>query len=98
MAKIYNNIEELIGNTPLVRINKMNGGGAEVLVKVESFNPASCVKERIALAMIDAAEPSVLLGRRTGVLIYQRARNGEHLLIKAGGRRQPILAGAYLAD
>lgn len=48
--------------------------------------------------MIDAVEPSVLLGRRTGVLIYQRARNGEHLLLKAGGRRQPILAGAYLAD
>lgn len=56
MAKIYNNIEELIGNTPLLRINKMNGGGAEVLVKVESFNPASCVKERIALSMIEAAE------------------------------------------
>ncbi len=56
MAKIYNNIEELIGNTPLVRINKINRGGAEVLVKVESFNPASCVKERIALAMINAAE------------------------------------------
>ena len=56
MAKIYNTIEELIGNTPLVRINKMNRGGAEVLVKVESFNPASCVKERIALFMIEAAE------------------------------------------
>ena len=56
MAKIYNNIGELIGNTPLVRINKLNDGGAEVVVKVESFNPASCVKERIALAMIDAAE------------------------------------------
>ena len=56
MEKIYNNVGELIGNTPLVRINKMNDGGAEVLVKVESFNPASCVKERIALSMIDAAE------------------------------------------
>lgn len=56
MAKIYNNIGELIGNTPLVRINKLNDGGAEVIVKVESFNPASCVKERIALAMINAAE------------------------------------------
>ncbi len=56
MAKIYNNIEELIGNTPLVRINKLNAGGAEVLVKLESFNPASCVKERIGLAMIETAE------------------------------------------
>ncbi len=56
MTKIYNNVGELIGNTPLVRISKMNDGGAEVVVKVESFNPASCVKERIALAMIEAAE------------------------------------------
>ena len=56
MSKIYNNVGELIGNTPLVRINKLNDGGAEVVVKVESFNPASCVKERIGLAMINAAE------------------------------------------
>ena len=56
MEKIYNNVGELIGNTPLVRINKMNDGGAEVVVKVESFNPASCVKERIAQSMIEAAE------------------------------------------
>lgn len=56
MSKIKNNINELIGNTPLVRINKLNKGSAEVLVKLESFNPASSVKDRIALAMIEAAE------------------------------------------
>lgn len=56
MAKIYNNIGELIGNTPLVRVNKLNDGAAEVIVKLESFNPASCVKERIAMSMIEAAE------------------------------------------
>lgn len=48
--------------------------------------------------MVDSAEPSALLGQRTGVLIYQRARSGEHLLITAAGRRQPMMAGAYLAD
>lgn len=56
MANIYNNIGELIGNTPLVRINKLNGGGAEVIAKVELFNPASSVKDRIALGMIETAE------------------------------------------
>ncbi len=55
MAKV-NKITDLIGRTPLVRINKMNDGGAEVYVKLESFNPAGCVKERIAFSMIEAAE------------------------------------------
>lgn len=54
--KIYNDILEKIGKTPLVRINKLNRGNAEVLVKVESFNPAGSVKDRIAIGMIEAAE------------------------------------------
>ena len=43
MAKIYNDITETIGNTPLVRINKLNNGTAEVLAKVEYFNPGGSV-------------------------------------------------------
>ena len=58
MRKIANSILETIGNTPLVRISKLNQGGAEVLAKVESFNPGSSVKDRAALAMIEAAEHS----------------------------------------
>ena len=54
--KICNDILEKIGKTPLVRINKLNRGNAEVLVKVESFNPAGSVKDRIAIGMIEAAE------------------------------------------
>jgi cysteine synthase A len=49
-------ITDLIGNTPLVKINKINEGGATVYVKLESFNPMHSVKDRIALAMIEAAE------------------------------------------
>ncbi|MDR1787927.1 MAG: cysteine synthase A [Treponema sp.] len=49
-------ITDLIGNTPLVRINKINEGGAVVYLKLEYFNPLSSVKDRIALAMIEAAE------------------------------------------
>lgn len=56
MANIHENITELVGNTPLVRINKINKGKAEVVVKVEYFNPGGSVKDRIALAMIEAAE------------------------------------------
>ena len=53
---IANTVLERIGGTPLVRINKLNQGGAEVVVKVESFNPGGSVKDRIAFAMIEAAE------------------------------------------
>lgn len=55
--KIANNITELIGETPLVYINKMaEGCKATIAAKLESFNPANCVKERIALSMVEAAE------------------------------------------
>ena len=66
---IANTILEKIGGTPLVRINKLNQGGAEVVVKVESFNPGSSVKDRIAFAMIEAAEQAGLL--KPGTLIIE---------------------------
>ncbi|MDR2258625.1 MAG: cysteine synthase A [Treponema sp.] len=49
-------ITDLIGNTPIVKINKINEGGAVIYAKLESFNPLHSVKDRIALAMIEAAE------------------------------------------
>ena len=66
--KTYNSILETIGNTPLVRINALNDGGATILAKVESFNPASCVKERIAVSMIDAAEKAGKVDRDTVII------------------------------
>ena len=69
MRKIADNILETIGNTPLVRINKLNQGGSEVLAKVESFNPGSSVKDRAALVMIEAAEKAGLL--KPGALIIE---------------------------
>lgn len=56
MVKIFDSITETIGNTPIIKLNRLAKDGAEVFVKVESFNPGGSVKDRIALSMIEAAE------------------------------------------
>jgi len=56
MSRIASNLLETIGHTPLVRINAMNPGAATLLAKVESFNPGGSAKDRIGIAMIEAAE------------------------------------------
>jgi cysteine synthase A len=56
MGRIYNNITELVGNTPLVRLNRVNDTHATIVAKLEYFNPASSVKDRIGLSMIEATE------------------------------------------
>ncbi|MBV8244846.1 MAG: pyridoxal-phosphate dependent enzyme, partial [Candidatus Eremiobacteraeota bacterium] len=56
MARIYDNIADTFGNTPLVKLNRVANGGAVVLLKLESFNPAGSVKDRIGVSMIEAAE------------------------------------------
>ncbi|MFC9517951.1 cysteine synthase A [Nocardiaceae bacterium NPDC056970] len=56
---IYNNVTELVGRTPLVRLNRLTEGlGAQVVAKLEFYNPANSVKDRIGVAIIDAAEAS----------------------------------------
>ena len=59
MAKIYDDVTKLIGNTPLVRLNKLTEGlNATIVAKLEFYNPASSVKDRIGVAIVDAAEQS----------------------------------------
>jgi cysteine synthase A len=58
VPKRYDNILETIGNTPVVRINKLAPAGAEVYVKIEAFNPMGSVKDRLALGVIEAGEKS----------------------------------------
>lgn len=60
-GNIYDSITDLVGATPLVRVGRLSGGPGELLAKLESFNPMSSVKDRIGLAMIEAAEQDGLL-------------------------------------
>ena len=109
---IANTILDKIGGTPLVKINKLNQGGAEVVVKVESFNPGGSVKDRIAFAMIEAAEnagilkPGALIieptSGNTGVgLAFVAAVKGYHLILtmpETMSIERRKLAAAYGAE
>ncbi|EMP72501.1 cysteine synthase A [Streptococcus sobrinus DSM 20742 = ATCC 33478] len=75
MTKLYDNVTELIGNTPIVKLNKsVPEGAADVYVKLESFNPGSSVKDRIALAMIEDAEQKGLL-KPGGIIVEPTSGN-----------------------
>jgi len=75
MARIFEDITGTVGNTPLVRINRMaRDSVAEVLVKLESFNPLSSVKDRIGVAMIESAESCGIL-KKDSVIIEPTSGN-----------------------
>lgn len=93
MGKIYNDITETIGNTPLVRLNRITEGlSAIVAVKVESFNPMHSVKDRIGLAMIDCAERDGRLckGQRIMIVEPTSGNTGIALASVAAARGHPI--------
>ena len=69
MARIADDVTRLVGNTPLVRLNRITSGiNATVVAKLEYFNPLSSVKDRVAVSMIDAAEKEGLIGEDTTIL------------------------------
>ena len=86
MAHIADNVAELIGGTPLVRIHRVAGEGADVVAKVEAFNPASSVKDRIARSIIDAAESSGAL-EPGGTIIEATSGNTGIALSMVGAAR-----------
>jgi cysteine synthase len=69
MGKLYEDITQTIGNTPLVRLRRVTeGAGADVYAKLESFNPLASVKDRIGVSMIDEAEKSGLITSETTII------------------------------
>jgi len=85
--KVYNNITEIYGNTPLVRLNRIiDGAKANVLAKLEFYNPTSTVKDRIGIAMIDAAEKSGQL-KPGGTIVEATSGNTGIALAMVGAAR-----------
>jgi cysteine synthase A len=85
--KVYDDITRTIGNTPLVRLNRITKGlQARVIVKVESFNPMSSVKDRIAVAMIDEAEKRGLIKKDTIILEPTSGNTGVALAFVSAAR------------
>jgi cysteine synthase A len=86
-VKIYNNITEIFGNTPLVKLNRItDGSSATVLAKLEFYNPTSTVKDRIGIAMVDAAEKSGQL-KPGGTIVEATSGNTGIALAMVGAAR-----------
>jgi cysteine synthase A len=87
MGRIYDDVTDLIGHTPLVRLNRLTEGlGAQVVVKLEFYNPANSVKDRIGVAIIDAAERSGEL-KPGGTIVEATSGNTGIALAMVGAAR-----------
>ena len=92
MGKIYANVSELIGRTPLVRLNRLTEGlDAEVVAKLEFYNPANSVKDRIGAAIIDAAERSEELQPGGTIVEATSGNTGIALAMVAAARGYKVI-------
>ena len=92
MAKIANDVTELIGNTPLVKINKLfPDSQATVLAKLEFYNPASSVKDRIATSIVDAAEASGQLNPGGTIVEATSGNTGVGLALVGAARGYKVI-------
>jgi cysteine synthase A len=92
MGRIYNNIVETVGHTPLVRLNKVTAGlHATILLKCEFFNPLSSVKDRIGMAMIEDAEKRGILKKETVIIEPTSGNTGISLAFVAAAKGYKII-------
>ena len=92
MGRIYNNIVETVGHTPLVRLNKVTAGlEATVLLKCEFFNPLGSVKDRIGMAMIEDAEQRGVLTKDTTIIEPTSGNTGIALAFVAAAKGYKII-------
>ena len=92
MARIANFISELIGNTPLLRLNRVTEScKGEVVAKLESFNPCGSIKDRIGVAMIEAAEKEGLINKDTIILEPTSGNTGIALAFVCATKGYPLV-------
>ena len=89
---IYNNILETIGNTPVIRLNRMGPDHVELYVKIESFNPMASVKDRLAFAIINDAEQKGTIKPGQTVIEATSGNTGIALAMVCAAKGYPFVA------